>query len=106
MLRPALLLALLVCVVVGCGSKQRAAEAPKPPVHVNRCTAGELRALGSRRIAYAGGAPHGALAHLRPSAASPVVARFGSKNVNDYPTFFGVVGAVLGRDCNARWYRG
>src|SRR3954468_11779383 len=103
--RMALLALVLVCTVAACGSKQRAVERPKPPVHVERCVAGELRALGSRRLAYVGGAPHGATAHLRPSAGSAVVARFDSKNINDYPTFFGVVGAVLDRDCNARWYR-
>ena len=34
-----------------------------------------------------------------------MVARFGAKNVNDYPTVFGVVGVVVGRDCSPRWYR-
>ena len=106
MYRPAIFLALvLVCIAAACGSNQRAAEPPGPPVHVKRCAAGELRALGSRRLAYAGWAPHGAVAQRGPNARSPVVARFGSKNVNDYPTYFGVVGAVLDHDCNARWYR-
>ena len=95
----------LVCTAAACGSKERAAEPPRPPVRVKHCLAGELRALGSARLAYVGGAPHGAVAHVTASAASPVVARFGAKNVNDYPTFFGVLGAVLGRDCAARWYR-
>jgi lipoprotein-anchoring transpeptidase ErfK/SrfK len=34
-----------------------------------------------------------------------VVARFGPTNVNRYPTLFGVVGMVVGRDCKPRWYR-
>jgi len=34
-----------------------------------------------------------------------VLARFGPRNVNHYPTVFGVIGVVVGRDCTPRWYR-
>ena len=34
-----------------------------------------------------------------------MLARFGPRNVNHYPTVFGVIGVVVGRDCTPRWYR-
>ena len=34
-----------------------------------------------------------------------VVARFRASNVNHYPTVFGVVGMLVGRDCTPRWFR-
>jgi len=39
----------------------------------------------------------------RPGGA--VVASFGPTNINNYPTVFGVVGAVVRRDCSPSWYR-
>ncbi len=68
-----------------------------------RCTAGELVPLGTARTAYVGVAPHGAVALRRPAGA--VEARFGPRNVNGYPTLFGVVGKVVHADCTTRWYR-
>jgi len=68
-----------------------------------RCTAGELLPLGSRRVAYLAVAKHGAVARRTP--AGPEVARFGATNVNDYPTVFGVLGAVVRADCTPTWYR-
>ncbi|MFL5963952.1 MAG: L,D-transpeptidase [Gaiellaceae bacterium] len=101
--------ALLVLVLAGCGD-QRSSDGQKSaaPAHVpaapaQHCVAGKLLPLGSARTAYAADAPRGAIAFKRPGGA--VVARFGPKNVNDYPTVFGVVGVVLGRDCAPRWYR-
>lgn len=111
------LLALAV-LAAGCGSggsaapaaapaRPRAAAAPRkavaPRVRAPRCTAGALVRLGSALRAYVGDAPRGAVARRSPGGA--VVARFGSKNVNDYPTVFGVVGKVVGSSCAARWYR-
>ena len=74
-----------------------------PGAQVQRCTDGELRPLGTARAAYAGSARHGAVAYAKPGGA--VVARFGPKNVNDYPTVFGVLGAIVRADCTPRWYR-
>ena len=106
---------MFVLILAGCGS-QVSAERPKSaggqksakpaPViaaSVRHCTAGKLLPLGSARKAYAVDAPRGAVAFRRPGGA--VVARFGPKNVNDYPTVFGVVGVVRGRDCAPQWYR-
>jgi lipoprotein-anchoring transpeptidase ErfK/SrfK len=82
------------------------AVAPAPPPStpvVHHCTAGTMRVLGSARRAYVGSAAHGAVALSGPSG--QVVARFGPTNANRYPTLFGVVGMVVGRDCKPRWYR-
>jgi len=62
-----------------------------------------VRPLGSLKKAYVGFAPGGAVARRSPDG--PVVARFGSKNENDYPTLFGVVGVVHAVDCSPLWYR-
>ncbi|MGH3001813.1 MAG: L,D-transpeptidase [Gaiellaceae bacterium] len=103
----------------GCGSSRHAGSSPnEPPAHavvvrapvpqahvekVPRCTDGELVRLGSKRRAYAGVAARGAVAYRRPGGS--VVARFGPKNVNRFPTVFGVVGKVVAADCSTRWYR-
>ncbi len=67
------------------------------------CVAGSLHALGSAKRAYVGAATDGATAFRRPGG--KVLARFGARNVNHYPTVFGVIGVVVGRDCAPRWYR-
>ena len=95
---------LVVLVLAGCDS----AHEPAGVTHVlaakvQRCTEGEHLPLGSARAAYAGSAPRGAVAFRAPGGA--VVARFGAKNVNGYPTVFGVLGAVVRSDCTPRWYR-
>jgi lipoprotein-anchoring transpeptidase ErfK/SrfK len=102
----ALLFAALV--LAGCGTTRRAGPTT-PTTTVTRtgpapktCAAG-LRQLGSAQRAYVGLAPDGAVAYRAPGGR--VAARFGARNVNDYPTLFGVVGKVVGRDCAARWYR-
>jgi lipoprotein-anchoring transpeptidase ErfK/SrfK len=61
------------------------------------------RALGSERVAFAGWASHGAVAYARPGGA--VLARFGARNANDYPTVFGVLGETAGARCDGHWYR-
>jgi lipoprotein-anchoring transpeptidase ErfK/SrfK len=98
-------LAFFALVLTGCGAQTR----PDPGIaHVlaaraQHCTEGELLPLGSPRTAYAAAAPRGAVAFGRPRGT--VVARFGPKNINNYPTVFGVLGAVVRRDCTPRWYR-
>jgi lipoprotein-anchoring transpeptidase ErfK/SrfK len=100
---------LLVLVAAACGGQARsAAESSRHVSHVlaaraQRCADGSLRPLGTSRVAYAGVAARGAVAYRRPGGA--VLARFGAKNVNDYPTVFGVLGAVVDRRCKATWYR-
>jgi lipoprotein-anchoring transpeptidase ErfK/SrfK len=99
-------LVLVVLALAGCGSKSTTKSPDVEHVRaakVQRCTTGKLLPLGSARTAYAAAAPFGAVAFDRPGGA--VVARFGSKNINSYPTVFGVVGAVVRRDCKTSWYR-
>ena len=111
----------MVLVAAGCGaerSQQVAAKsapapaAPKPrptpaaakpkPV-APRCSATTERSLTSARASYAGFAPNGAVAYRTPGGA--LIARFGRENVNGYPTYFGVLGKRVGKDCRALWYR-
>ena len=114
-------LGVMVLVAAGCGaerSQQVAAKsapapaAPKPrptpaaakpkPV-APRCSATTERSLTSARASYAGFAPNGAVAYRTPGGA--LIARFGRENVNGYPTYFGVLGKRVGKDCRALWYR-
>ncbi|HWJ31778.1 MAG TPA: L,D-transpeptidase [Gaiellaceae bacterium] len=104
----------LVLAAAGCGSEraQRAAAPhpkpvvakppPKPKPAAPRCSSAE-RKLTSARASYAGFAAKGAVAYRTPGG--PVVARFGRENVNGYPTYFGVLGKRVGKDCHALWYR-
>jgi lipoprotein-anchoring transpeptidase ErfK/SrfK len=96
-------LALGVLVLAGCGAQKSTDVGHVLAAKVQHCTPGELLPLGSVRTAYAAAAPRGAVAFARPGGA--VRARFGPKNVNNYPTVFGIVGAVVRRDCRPTWYR-
>jgi hypothetical protein len=71
--------------------------------HAVRCAPDVVQPLGSRTLAYAGFARHGAVAYRLPGRS--VMARFGATNANDYPTVFAVVGIVVRRDCTPDWYR-
>ena len=111
--------ALLACVLVaaGCGSatqraaapapqKQKRAPVPRPataPAPAPRCTTGAVRMLGSAGRAYFAVATRGAVAYRTPGRT--VLARFGSTNVNGFPTTFGVVDVRLGARCRPSWYR-
>lgn len=107
-------LLLLVLVLAGCGSAARHPQAApsttkaQPSARVQaasvaRCAAGSLQPLGSAKVAYAVLAPHGAAALRAPGGA--LIRRFGPANANDYPTLFGVLGAVVRADCTPSWYR-
>jgi hypothetical protein len=105
----------MVLVAAGCGSERARHLATKaPPVHAApkpipvkhaapRCSVTTERALTSARDSYAGFAPQGATVYRTPGGA--VLARFGRENVNGYPTYFGVLGRRVGKDCRALWYR-
>jgi lipoprotein-anchoring transpeptidase ErfK/SrfK len=96
-------LVLVVLILAGCGGQRSADTAHVRAAKVQRCTDGEQVPLGSTRTAYAAAAPRGAVAFARPGGV--VVARFRPKNLNNYPTVFGIVGAVVRHDCKPRWYR-
>jgi lipoprotein-anchoring transpeptidase ErfK/SrfK len=108
----AFLLLLTIPVLAGaCGATDRTSARETAPtkrgLHTARpatpvCSTAVTR-LGSARGAYVGFAPRGATAFRAPDGV--VVARFGSKNVNGYPTVFGIVGVVRSRGCAQRWYR-
>lgn len=66
------------------------------------CLAGDIRKMRSDRKAYAAVAKHRTAAFTRPNGKR--VELFERKNVNGYPTVFGVLAAVLDADCEAVWY--
>ena len=98
---------LVLAALAGCGSSGTpAGSVASPPTAVvvgKHCVAGSARVLGSSRRAYVGYAPLGAVALRRPGGS--VLAKFAAVNINRYPTLFGVVGMVVGRDCKPRWYQ-
>lgn len=99
-----LVLVLLALALAGCGAQKHGPGGERVlGARTTQCKPGELLPLGTARKAFVGVAPRGAVALRRPGGA--VEARFGEKNVNGYPTLFGLVGAVVGRDCRPRWYR-
>lgn len=95
---------MLVLVLAGCGAQEKRPDiAGVLAAEVEHCSGGELLPLGSKRVAYVASAPRGAVAFAKPGG--KVAGRFGSENINRYPTVFGVVGAVVRRDCSPLWYR-
>jgi lipoprotein-anchoring transpeptidase ErfK/SrfK len=97
----ALVLLLFALLASGCDVSRIAGRLGLTPVA--QCTPGTLQPLSSARRSYAAFAPHGAVARRSPGGA--VIATFKGKNVNDYPTVFGVLGKVVVRSCAAAWYR-
>src|SRR5581483_12129579 len=100
----ALAFALLALVVSGCDASTVAKRLGiGAQAVVRHCTPGTLRPLSDDARSYAAFAPNGAVARRAPGGR--VIARFGARNVNDYPTVFGVVGEVETATCAASWYR-
>ena len=67
------------------------------------CPPGEERALRSKRKAYAAVAQGRTVAYARPGGEKLQV--FGRRNVNGFPTVFGVLAERLDARCDAEWYR-
>ena len=67
------------------------------------CRAGSGIPLRSPALAYAATVRRHAVAYQQPGRRP--IARFGPVNANDYPTVFGVLAAVVARNCAATWYR-
>jgi lipoprotein-anchoring transpeptidase ErfK/SrfK len=104
-------LGVLVLAAASCGGERTRQVVVKPPSTrvpakaqpaAQRCSVATERELTSARVSYAGLAPNGAVAYRMPGGA--VVARFGRENVNGYPTYFGVLGTRVGKDCRPLWY--
>jgi lipoprotein-anchoring transpeptidase ErfK/SrfK len=87
----------LILVVIGLVGAEPAGAEP------GLCAGSPLKRLGSPTAAYAAVVQRTAIAYRAPGRG--FLARFGSKNVNTYPTVFGVRGVVRDRICKARWYR-
>jgi lipoprotein-anchoring transpeptidase ErfK/SrfK len=87
------------CSITACGAP-RAADPVVEPGSV--CRAGELHRVGDARRAWIVGADGRVAARTAPGGR--LIARFGPKNVNDYPTLFAVRGRVLDASCSAAWY--
>jgi lipoprotein-anchoring transpeptidase ErfK/SrfK len=102
-MRRIVLLAAVVPLAAACGSHRGVNVKHVLAAHVQRCPAGARLPLGSAKLAYAAVVPRHTVAYRAPGRRP--IARFGPKNVNDYPTVFGVLGAVVERDCSPRWYR-
>jgi lipoprotein-anchoring transpeptidase ErfK/SrfK len=95
----ALVLIASVLMLAGCSGLPAALQPTTGPT----CDAGTVVPLGSARVAYAASAPNGTVAYTTPDGA--VVARFGSKNVNHYPTVFEALAKRVDANCKATWYR-
>ena len=85
----------------GCGSQRPAGSVLG--AEVQHCNAGEVRPLGSARVAYAAVAERRLSAFRRPGGES--FAAFGRENVNGVPTVFGVLTVKLTKACAPQWFR-
>jgi lipoprotein-anchoring transpeptidase ErfK/SrfK len=81
-----------------------ALAAPRPAAaEPSLCAGVSEKRLGSARVAYAAIARRGLTAYHGPGRG--LLASFRRKNVNAYPTVFGIRGVLLDRECKAAWYR-
>jgi hypothetical protein len=98
------ILALVALAAAGCGSSHRGTDVKGVlAAEAEKCRAGAMLPLRSPRLAYAAVVKRKASAYRLP--ARTLIARFGKVNLNDYPTVFGVLGAVVRPDCTPTWYR-
>jgi hypothetical protein len=102
--RRVLIPTLVALVAAGCGSSHGGTDVKGVlAAKAEKCRAGAMLPLRTQRLAYAAVVKRQALAYRLP--ARRPIARFGKVNVNDYPTVFGVLGAVVRPDCTPTWYR-
>lgn len=125
-MRPLFLLGLACLALAGCAGSRTIEQAPAPPGPVPEslpeleavaaelppadepeiepaCAPGTEVSLRTDRRAYAAVAKGRTAAYARPGRKR--LATFERRNVNRYPTVFGVLAAVQGPDCAPRWYR-
>jgi len=98
-------LAALVLVLAAClaGCSAQDVFLPLHTATGPSCKAGTVQELVTGKTAFAAAAPGGAVAYARPGGA--VIERFGSLNVNDYPTVFEALARRVDSRCRATWYR-
>ena len=94
---------LLLAVLAGCGGETERSGVLGVTATATACRSGEYRAVGGERRAWAAIVQDSARAYRQPGSGE--LARFGRLNVNGVPTVLGVLGEVVGRDCEALWYR-
>jgi hypothetical protein len=98
------ILALVALAAAGCGSSHRGTDVKGVlSAEAEKCRAGTVLPLRTPQLAYAAVVKRQAFAYRLPGRTP--IARFGKVNVNDYPTVFGVLGAVVRPDCTPTWYR-
>jgi hypothetical protein len=104
---PRVLLIAFCLLAAGCGSSSRSAQTVDVghvlAAQTRVCKAGSLRPLGSAKTAYAAIALRRLNAFREPGRGR--LSTFGTLNQNGVPTVFGVVGAVVRKDCEPQWYR-
>ena len=96
-------LILLCLLAAGCGSASPGVDRMDVAAKPRQCSAGDRRPLGSPSTAYAAIAVRRLNAFRRPSHGR--FATFETVNRNGVPTVFGVLGAVVRKDCEPQWYR-
>jgi hypothetical protein len=94
---------LLLAVLAGCGGEEERSGVAGAVATEQRCSEGAFRAVGSPARAWAAIVRDSARAYRQPGSGE--LARFGAINVNGVPTVLGVLGEVVDRRCEARWYR-
>lgn len=102
------MVAALAALVAGCGAQPDDGLEPGHvanlvPASQKRCAPGEVRKVGSAKIAYAAVVDvDGIRAYRRPGRKPFAV--FARENANGVPTVFGIRSAVLDRLCKPAWY--
>ena len=99
----ALALGAAAALAAGCGSHEpRSGVEAAITTRVQHCSAGTRVALGSPKLSFAAVVRRPTHAFRAPGRRA--FAAFGRLNVNQVPTVFSVLGAVVTRACKPRWY--
>jgi hypothetical protein len=92
-------------VVLLCGSALAAVAAAVPPgaSPAGRCSAGQLRPVGTPTASFVAIANGATATYRRPGAA--LLKTFPRLTALGYPTTFSIVGAIVDARCEASWFR-
>jgi lipoprotein-anchoring transpeptidase ErfK/SrfK len=72
------------------------------PARPDRCEPGTERSLRADQAAYAAVAQGRTVAYVQPGG--PKLKVFGRRNINGFPTVFGVLAELRNADCDVTWY--